>query len=135
MSNVHSVQSTNPKGNQQTKGKRKPKIKKVKGDKKVANNVGEEKNEKRKVKFPCNICTKDHLNHQFPQLEEAQKILAQPSVMLTNPFLQGNFFSQDSSSTSVPRGSQGSPMPNTKNWATNFYMMKVEANLQTVAYN
>jgi hypothetical protein len=51
MSYVHSVQSMNPKGNQQSEGKRKSKNKKGKGDKKVVNNVGEGKNEKRKVKF------------------------------------------------------------------------------------
>jgi hypothetical protein len=71
-SDVHSVQSTNPKGNQQTEGKRKSKNKKGKGDKKVVNNVGEGKNEKRKVKFLCKLCTDDHLTHQFPRLEEAQ---------------------------------------------------------------
>jgi hypothetical protein len=76
-SNVHSVQSTNPKGNQQSKGKRKSKNKKGKEDKKVANNIGEGKNEKRKVKFLCKICMDDHLNHQCSRLEESQKLLAQ----------------------------------------------------------
>jgi hypothetical protein len=76
-SDVHSVQLTNPKGNQKTKGKRKSKNKKVKGDKKVVNNVGEGKNEKRKVKFLCNLFTEDHLTHQSPQYDEAQKLLAQ----------------------------------------------------------
>jgi ribosomal protein L44E len=92
---VHSVQSKNPKGNQQTEGKRKSKKKKGKGDKKAANNVGEGKNEKRKVKFPCNLCTNSHLTHQFPRLEEAQNLLAQQQpFVLTNPFAQGkNFFS------------------------------------------
>jgi hypothetical protein len=53
---------TNPKGNQQTEGNRKHKNKKGKGDKKDANNVGEGKNEKRKVKFPCKLCTDDQLS-------------------------------------------------------------------------
>jgi hypothetical protein len=44
MSDVHSVQSTNPKDNQQSEGKRKSKNKKGKGDKKVVNNVGKGKN-------------------------------------------------------------------------------------------
>jgi hypothetical protein len=92
-SDVHSVQSTNPKGNQQTEGKRKSKNKKGKGDKKAANNVGEGKNEKRKVKFPCKLCMDDHLTHQFPQLEEAQNLLAQQQpTMLTNPFPQGKIW-------------------------------------------
>jgi hypothetical protein len=62
-SDVHSVQLTNPKGNQQTEGKKKQKNKKGKGDKKAGNNVGEGKNEKRKVNFPCKLCTDDHLTH------------------------------------------------------------------------
>jgi ribosomal protein L44E len=74
---VHSVKSTNPKGNQQTEGKRKSKNKKGKGDKKVVNNIGERKNEKRKVKFPCKICMDDHLTHQCPRLKESQNLLAQ----------------------------------------------------------
>jgi hypothetical protein len=64
MSDVHNLQSKNPKGNQKTKGKRKPKNKKGKGDKKAANNVGKGKNEKRKVNFPCKLCTNYHLTHQ-----------------------------------------------------------------------
>jgi hypothetical protein len=87
----------NPKDNQQSEGKIKGKGKKGKGgnDKKVANNVGEGKNEKKKVKFPCNICTDDHLTHQFPRMEEAHNILAQQQpVVLTNPFPQGKNLTQ-----------------------------------------
>jgi hypothetical protein len=88
MLDIHSVQSTNPKGNQQPKGKRKGKVKKCKGDKKDMNNFGEGKNEKRKVNFTCNICMDDDLNNQFPQLEEAQNLLEQQHiVVVTNPFL------------------------------------------------
>jgi hypothetical protein len=124
-SDVHSVQSTNPKGNQQSEGKRKYKNKKGKGDKKAVNNVGEGKNEKRKVKFLCNLCTDDHLTHQFPQLEEAQNLLAQQQpVMLTNPFPQGKNMAQASSSMNAPGGNQGAPMPNANNKATNIYMMR-----------
>jgi hypothetical protein len=50
--------------------------KKVKGDKKAANNVGEGKSEKRKLNFACNICTEDHLTHLCPWLVEAHKLLA-----------------------------------------------------------
>ena len=67
---------TNPKGNQQPEGKRKAKGKKGKGDKKVYNNDGEGKNEKKKVKFLCIIFVDDHLTRQCPRLEEAQMILA-----------------------------------------------------------
>jgi hypothetical protein len=58
-------------------GSAQSKPKKGKGDKKAANNSGEGKNEKRKVKFLCKICTDDHLTHQCPRLEEAQNLLAQ----------------------------------------------------------
>jgi uncharacterized protein YecA (UPF0149 family) len=68
MSEVHSVKMMNPKENQYSKGKRKSKGNKGKGDTKDANNDGEGKNEKRKVKFPCKLCVDDHLNRQFPQL-------------------------------------------------------------------
>jgi hypothetical protein len=38
----------------------------------------------------CKLCANDHLTHQFPQPDEAQKILAQQQpVVLTNPFPQG----------------------------------------------
>jgi hypothetical protein len=130
MSDVHSVQSMNPKGNQQSEGKRKSKNKKGKGDKKVVNNVGEGKNEKRKVKFLCNLCTDDHLTHQCPRLEEAQNLLAQQQpVVLTNPFPQGKNMAQASSSMNVPGGNQGAPMPNANNGATNIYMMRSYAHL------
>jgi hypothetical protein len=130
MSDVHSVQSTNPKGNQQTKGKRKSKNKKGKGDKKVVNNVGKGKNEKRKVKFLCKIFIDDHLTHQCPQLEEAQKLLAQQQPTCANqPFSTRENLTQASSSTNAPGGNQGAPMPNANNGATNIYMMKYKANL------
>jgi hypothetical protein len=45
MSDVHSVQSKNPKANHQTEGKKKQRNKKGKGDKKIANNAGGGKNE------------------------------------------------------------------------------------------
>jgi hypothetical protein len=59
----------------------------------------------------------------------------QQPVVLTNPFPQGKNLAQASSSTNVPGGNQGAPMPNTNNGATNVYMMKSEAHLQTRAHN
>ena len=76
MSDVHNVQSTTPKANQKTEGNKKQRNKKHKGDKKVANNVGEGKIEKRKVKYTCKLCTDEHLTHLCPRLVEAQKLLA-----------------------------------------------------------
>jgi hypothetical protein len=60
----------NSKGNQQTEENRKAKRMKGKWDKKDVNNVGEGTNGKKKVKFPCKLCTNDHLTHQFPWHEE-----------------------------------------------------------------
>jgi hypothetical protein len=136
MSDVQSVHSMNQKGNQQSKGKRKSKGKKGKGDKKDVNNSDKGKNEKRKVKFPCKLCMDDHLTHQFPQLEEAQNLLKkQQPIVITNPFPQGKNMSQASSSTNAPGGNQGAPTPNANNGATNVYMMRSYAHLQTKAHD
>jgi len=51
------------------------------------NNVNEGKKDKRKVKFPCKLCTDDHLTHLCPKLEEAMWLLSQPPIVLTNHFV------------------------------------------------
>jgi hypothetical protein len=48
--------------------------------------VCDRKKEMRKVKFPYNLCTDDHLTHLCPKILEAMRILSLPSVVLTNPF-------------------------------------------------
>jgi hypothetical protein len=85
-SDVHSVQSTNPKATQQPDGKKKQ-HKKGKGDKKPTNNAGGGNTEKRKSRYPCNLCVEDHPTHQCPWLVEAQNLLSQqqPAVLI-NPF-------------------------------------------------
>jgi hypothetical protein len=80
LSNVHIVQSTTPKGTQQPEGKnKKGKIKKGGGNnnKNPKSNENDEgaKQEKKKVKFPCNLCSEDHLTHQCPKIKEAQSLL------------------------------------------------------------
>jgi len=72
-SNVHSVQTKTSKGPPQPINKRKGKGKKCGGgnNKKLDKNAKGEKDEKRKVKFPCKSCDDDHLTHQFPWMEEA----------------------------------------------------------------
>jgi hypothetical protein len=85
-SEVHSVQSTNPKATQQPKGKKKQ-CKKGKGDKKPTDNAGKGTKEKWKVRYPCNLCAEDDLTHLCPQLVEAQKFVTQQQqAVLTNPF-------------------------------------------------
>jgi hypothetical protein len=61
-SDVHSVQSTNPKATQQPDGKKKQR-KKGNGDTKPTNNAGGGSTEKRKSRYLCNLCAKDHPTH------------------------------------------------------------------------
>ena len=74
---INVVQSYNPKGNQQSDGNKKGRNKKKDKDgkdnvNKPNNNVGEGKREsKKKVKFPCKLCTRDHLTHLFPKIQNA----------------------------------------------------------------
>jgi hypothetical protein len=63
MLDVHSVQSMKPKTNQQLEGKKKQQNKKGKGDKKDTNNASRGKMKKKKLKYPCNLYTKDHPTH------------------------------------------------------------------------
>jgi hypothetical protein len=133
MSDVHTVKSKNPKATQQPEGKKKQ-HKKGKGDKKPTNNAGGGTTEKRKVRYPCNLCAEDHLTHQCPQLAEAQKFVTQQQLaVLTNPFQHGQNLTQ--ASTSVEGGSQV-PSPSSNNPAsTNVYMMKGDAFISTRAYD
>jgi hypothetical protein len=88
-SDVHTVQSTNPKATQQPEGKKKQR-KKGKGDKKPTDNTNGGNTEKRKVRYPCNLCAEDHPTHLCPRLAEAQKFVTQQQpVVLTNPFQHG----------------------------------------------
>jgi hypothetical protein len=64
-SDVHTVQSTNPKATQQPEGKKKQR-KKGKGDKKPIDNVGGGNTEKWKARYPCNLCMEDHPTHLCP---------------------------------------------------------------------
>jgi hypothetical protein len=86
MSEVHYVQTTNPKANQQPEGKKKQR-KKGKGEKKPTDNDGEGTMEKWKARYPCNLCAEDHPTHLCPRLAEAQKFVTQQQqAVLTNPF-------------------------------------------------
>jgi hypothetical protein len=73
-------------------------------------NVVEGKKEKRKVKFPCKLCTNDHLTHLCPKLEEATRLLSQPPVVMTNQFLHNQYMASSSSnSKNVASGNQNPP--------------------------
>ena len=97
---INVVQTSDPKGNQQSEGKKKGQNNKKKGKNgkgnanKTNEHVGEGPKEKKKVKFPCKLCTGDHLTHPCPKIQDAQRLLAQQGssssqVVLTNPFPQG----------------------------------------------
>jgi hypothetical protein len=107
---------TTPKGTQQPRGKnKKGKDKKGGGNnnknEKSDANVGGAKKEKKKVKFPCNICSEDHLTHQCPNMEEAQCLLVQQQpVVLKNPFPQGNNMQVGSSGGNPQGGTQNAPL-------------------------
>jgi hypothetical protein len=117
--NVHSVHSSsNPNNNQQLGGNRKKgrhnnhkggrnNNKKPKCNDKNDNNVGEGKKEKRKVKFPCKLCTDDHLTHLFPKLEKVVRLLYQLPDVMTNPFPHNHHMALSSSNArNVSSGNQ-----------------------------
>jgi hypothetical protein len=71
MLDLHNLQSTNPKSNQQLEGKKKQLNKKGKGDKKDTKNVGGGKRKKRKSNYLCKLCTKDHPTHMCSRFVES----------------------------------------------------------------
>jgi hypothetical protein len=75
------------------------------------NNDGEGKKEKWKVKFPCNLCTDDHLTHLCPKLEEVARLLSQLPIVLTNPFSHNQHMA--SSSSNVRNVESGNQNPST----------------------
>jgi hypothetical protein len=131
-SEVHSMQSTNPKATQQLEGKKKQR-KKGKGEKKPTDNAGEGTMEKRKVRYPCNLCVEDHPTHLFPRLAEAQTFVTQQQqAMLTNPFQHGKNLTQ--ASISVEGGIQETYPPPNNPSSANVYMVRGDAFLTTRAH-
>jgi hypothetical protein len=119
---VHSMQSSKkPNGDQQPDGNKRKGRNNCKGGKngnkpkdkdnngKQNDNVGEGKKEKRKLKFPCKLCTDDHLTHLCPKLAEAARILNLLSIVLTNPFPHNQHLA--SSSTNIGNAVDGSQNP------------------------
>jgi hypothetical protein len=133
MSEVHSVQTTNPKANQQPDGKKKQR-KKSKGDKKPNDKAGEGTTEKRKARYPCNLCAEDHPTHLCPRLAEAQKFVTQhQQAVLTNPFQHGQNLTQASASTE--KGSHENCSSQNASSSANVYMMKSDAFITTRAHD
>ena len=113
---VHSVQSSkNPTGDQKPDGNKRKGQNNRKGGKnnnkpKDKDNNGKQKDkdkEKHKVKFPCKLCTDDHLTHLCPKLAEAARLLNLPPVVLTNPFPHNQHLASSySNAGNAPGGSQ-----------------------------
>jgi hypothetical protein len=132
-SDVNTMQLMNPKAIQQPDGKKKQR-KKGKGDNKPTNNIGRGNTEKRKARYPCNLCVEDHPTHQCPRLAEAQNFVTQKQPpMLTNPFQHGKNLTQ--TSTSVEGGSQGPSLSSNNPASMNVYMMKGDAFISTRAHD
>jgi hypothetical protein len=132
-SEVHSVQTTNPPAHQQPEGKKKQR-KKSKGDKKPNDKAGEGTTEKKKARYPCNLCAEDHPTHLCPRLAEAQKFVTQQQqAVLTNPFQHKQNLTQASASTEG--GSHENCPPPTGSSSANVYMMKSDAFIATRAHD
>jgi hypothetical protein len=124
---------TNPKANQHPEGKKKQR-KKGKGDKKLNDNTGEGTTERKKARYPCNLCVEDHPTHLCPLLAEAQKFVTQQQqAVLTNPFQHGKNLTQASASTEG--GSQENYPPPNNPSSMNTYMVKSDAFITTRAHD
>jgi hypothetical protein len=132
-SEVHSVQTTNPKANQQPEGKKKQR-KKSKGDKKPNDNTSEGTKERKKARYSCKLCAEDHPIHLCPRLVEAQNFVTQQQqAVLTNPFQHGKNLTQ--ASASMEGGShENFPPPNSSS-SVNVYMMKSDTFIATRAHD
>jgi hypothetical protein len=136
---VHSVQSSaNPNGNQQPGGGNKKGCNNHKGGKnnnkpkgngnndKTNNNAREGKRERRKVKFPCNLCTNYHLTHLCPKLAETVRLLSLSPTVLMNPFPHNQHMASISSNArNVTGGSQNPPLQDDKCLCINMVDEKV----------
>jgi hypothetical protein len=63
------------------------------------------------VKLCCKVCSKDHLTHQCPKLEESQRLLVQQQpVVLKAPFPQGQNMQVASSTRNLQGGTQNTSL-------------------------
>ena len=86
--------------------------------------------EKRKARYPCNLCAEDHPTHLCPRLAEAQKFFTQQQqAVLTNPFQHGQNLTQ--ASTSAEGGSQDTFPPPNNSSSMNVYMVRGDALITT----
>lgn len=113
---VNIVHSSNPKGNQQSDGKKKGRgKKKFKGGRGNANKPNDDTSEgkkesKDKLKFPCKLCSGDHLTHLFPKIQDVEclldnKVLLVPMLCFQTLFHKGKkLFAITNSKSGIPSG-------------------------------
>lgn len=141
LANGHSVQlSKNPNGDQKSDGNKRKGQNNHKGGKnnnnkpkdkynngKQNDNFGEGRKEKHKVKFPCKLCTDDHLTHLCAKLVEAMRLLNLLPVVLTNPFPQNQHLALISKSTeNALGGSQNLPSQDGDHVCINMVNVKID---------
>jgi hypothetical protein len=86
------------------------------------------------VRYPCNLCARDHLTHLCPRLAEAQKFVTQQKqVVLTNPFQHGKNLTQ--ASASMEGGSQDPSLPTNNPASVNVYMVRGDSIISTRAHD
>ena len=135
---INAVQSSEPKRNQQSDGKKKGRNNKKKGKNgkgnanKTNERVGEGQKEKKKVKFPCKLCAGDHLTHLCPKIQDAQRLLSQQGssssqAVLTNPFPQGQQLIAGANQN--PGASSGGPQEG--EIPSNIFMMSAHVDVAT----
>lgn len=135
---INVVKTSNPKGNQESDGKKKVWGKEKNQDRKGNTNKpgkyvgGGRKESKKKVKFPCKLCNADHLTHIFPKIQDSQCLLVQQGscsyqFVLTNPFPQvQQLLDGTNSSTGTPAwGNQEG------DYTPNVYMMSSHIDITT----
>jgi hypothetical protein len=92
------------------------------------------KKEKKKVKFPCKLCTNDHLTHLCMKLEEDVRILTLPPTVLNNPFPHNQHLASSSSnSRNAVSGSQNPLRQDGDRLCIN--MVKSQVNVATRSYD
>jgi hypothetical protein len=100
------------------------------------NNAGEGKKESKKVKFPYNLCTNDHLTHLFPKIVEAAKILSLSPAVMTNPFPNNQHMASSSSNgENVVSGIQNPQTQDDEHLCINMVKCKVNVDTQSRDYS
>jgi hypothetical protein len=79
------------------------------------------------VKFPCKLCTDEHLTHLCPKLVEDARILNIPPAVLTNPFPHNQHMASSSSNAeNVAGGSQNPPSQGGDRFCINMLDEKID---------